>query len=329
MDSQGNAAHQAPQEGPSPPNPALTPGPAPQPDRQPVLHRLKEFLAQRLLVLKWEELARTKEPKDFWAGLQSIFVIIAIIVGGVWTGITFGALRSVNNARAELESRELEIAQNRDQRFDIELNLDMHQIKPPTSDNNHYIAVLVRVKNIGTGNIVLCLEEPNKNRATICPVKTQDRSSANASPVPPRDYVAPIAVSRVTLNADSTGIILGPPKHVDSWREDDQSQRLTGLDIRVGQTESLTALVPLKEPGLYRVAFAVREPEEKALVDPSLKSIWSISKYFALRENSELDSSRTLTYDLEPSGALPKTTSSPYLSLPASRPANNPSRSKP
>lgn len=232
-------------------------------------------------VSQWRELCQSTDPKDFWAGVQSIVVVIAIIGGAVWTANTFWTLGSVNRARAELEGLELQNVRNRAQKFNIELTVEATQLKPPPGDKNHYVSIVVMVKNIGIENIVVCFEDPDENLPTNCPSKDSDS-------LVHRRHLPPITLAHVKTNPALTGIDFDAPIFAESWREDDLSKQLKGLDIRVGQTESLSSLVRLKDIGIYRIAFSTRQPRDVTIVAPNLKSIWSITKFFVVRENSEL-----------------------------------------
>lgn len=232
---------------------------------------------------QWKELFHAKEAKDFWAGMQSIFLIIGIIVGGVWTGLTFSKLGSVNRARAEIESLEAQNARAKDQQSDVEMSIEATQLKPPANDRIHYLTVTVTVKNIGTRNLVMCFEDPFENLPTNCPSKTDKEDQPRT-----RRAVPPVTVTHATSNPDATQIIFDTPISAQFWREDNPKKQLKGLELKVGQTEYLATLVPLKEVGLYRVAFAVPQADEDTMVAPRLRPIWSISRFFVVRDNSEL-----------------------------------------
>jgi len=268
MDQKGTSAPAKAQETP----PTVTP-PPPGPDAR-----------KWLLVSHWRKLCHTAEPKDFWEGLKSIVVVVAIIVGGVWTGFTFSKLGSENKARAEIESLQAENARIRDQQSDLELSIEATQLKPPPNDKTHYLTVIATLRNIGTRNIVVCFEDPLEDLLpTNCPLVDSGQTVR-------RHLVAPITVTYARLNPETTKIVFDTPIPAELWREDDPKQPLKGLDLKVGQTELLATLVPLKEVGVYRIAFAVRESEESRMVASKLKPIWSISKFFVVRENSELES---------------------------------------
>lgn len=234
-----------------------------------------------LFISQWIALRNTQDPKDFWDGIKNIAQVIALIVGALWIGITFRTLGSATKARADIEYVEAQNARIRDQPPVLELSIDATQLKPgDKNEKGHFVAIIVTVKNIGTRNMVVCFEQPIENLMTNCPLK-------NGQP-PYRPYVAPLTIAYAGSSPDLTKTVYGGPRPVDLVREDILSQPLKGLDLKVGQTELLTALVPLEKTGFYRVAFSVPESEEARQVARELKPIWSISKFIVIRDNSEL-----------------------------------------
>lgn len=87
------------------------------------------------------------------SGVYSIFLIIAISLGGGWTYFTFNTELRVQNATAQLEKLNRDLAQGR-----LELDLEMQQIVTGSSKERILIGKLL-VKNIGTGPVVLSMKD--------------------------------------------------------------------------------------------------------------------------------------------------------------------------
>src|SRR5581483_968093 len=94
--------------------------------------------------------------QSFWSSVQSFIVVLAVIVGGVWTYKTFNDLGSVNSSQAALENLTLRNAEIRNKQSALNLDIDAIQLLPPTGDKNLYISIVVTVKNTGTKFEVMC-----------------------------------------------------------------------------------------------------------------------------------------------------------------------------
>lgn len=88
--------------------------------------------------------------KDIAAGVQSIVVAVALVVGGLWSVFVLG---DAARARAELEKiKHTEIA--------LDMSISAHVI-PRTSDDGRDIVVEVNIKNAGSKYIALDLRKPS------------------------------------------------------------------------------------------------------------------------------------------------------------------------
>lgn len=91
--------------------------------------------------------------KDISAGIQSIVVAVAIVIGGVWTAYTFGVLRSVEEAKAKIESLTAP---------SLSISIDTERVKS-ISTNRIGLIVRVRVENTGGQHVNLdLLQNPLK-----------------------------------------------------------------------------------------------------------------------------------------------------------------------
>ena len=95
-----------------------------------------------------------EEFKFFTAGLQSIVLVIAVIVGGVWALYRFFSLKSIETAKAEL----IKIKQELTSQAILEIELVATSLEISNGVAN-YINVLVKVKNCGNKEEVINWDE--------------------------------------------------------------------------------------------------------------------------------------------------------------------------
>src|SRR5262249_19770960 len=91
--------------------------------------------------------------KDFAAGVESIAVTVAVIVGGWWTLHTLHSLASAQRASAELT----EIERRQQPAFGINIRTKT-SAKP--QDGSYHLFVTLGLRNDGRQNIALDLSEP-------------------------------------------------------------------------------------------------------------------------------------------------------------------------
>lgn len=87
--------------------------------------------------------------KDISAGIQSIVLSIAVVAGGIWTAYTFGVLRSVEEAKAKLESLTAP---------SLSIIIDTERVKGGSA-NRIGLIVRVKVENTGGQNVDLDLRD--------------------------------------------------------------------------------------------------------------------------------------------------------------------------
>jgi hypothetical protein len=92
--------------------------------------------------------------KNIAAGVQSVILTLGVLIGGLWTYYTFGALRA--RYKAEAEIRQLELANRVQGVIDIEIKAE--QVST-LNDAGRSIKIDIQVKNLGNRN--LNLELPN------------------------------------------------------------------------------------------------------------------------------------------------------------------------
>src|SRR5262245_14315222 len=83
------------------------------------------------------------------SGVQSVVVAIAVVIGGLWTYYTFNAQLQVQNAEATLEKLNRDLVQEPSP--DIQIELD----KPSRRQGITYLLGRLRIKNTGTGSVVI------------------------------------------------------------------------------------------------------------------------------------------------------------------------------
>ena len=87
----------------------------------------------------------TEDFRNVAAGIQSLFVVIAIAAGGVWALIRFRALNTVEKARAELEKTKQELHP----RGVVNVEINLSQLNCPAGGGS-FISVALKLTNVGT-----------------------------------------------------------------------------------------------------------------------------------------------------------------------------------
>lgn len=101
--------------------------------------------------------------KDVASGIQSLFIVVAIIVGGGWTLITLRAFQQVRKAEADLREVELNITQQ----AVLNLTLDVFQTSI-RDDPSYYLSVELKCHN--AGNRIGSLAFPDAEPLTVAPI---------------------------------------------------------------------------------------------------------------------------------------------------------------
>lgn len=85
---------------------------------------------------------------NFASGIQSIAIALTVLVGGLWALFRFFSLRSIKQARLELEVAERSLRE----RGILDIQLEVSQL---FSELGSFIAVKVTITNVGTGMEVI------------------------------------------------------------------------------------------------------------------------------------------------------------------------------
>lgn len=203
-----------------------------------------------------------------WSGIQSIITILAIFGGSIWTVYNFTALGQ--KAKADLEIAEMK---SKEPALDFELKTSE---KGRTQDNHHYIEIVVQIKNVGSRDVVMCFEDPDKEGKSNCSENVGDPCKSQPGVKP---FLQPIEIHHAILEPDK--LVFNKENIEAIMYRPDCPQAITGMRIQVGQTESYTAAVALK-PGFYRVVFYsyVTPKQIEAAASPSHETLPPHSRPF-------------------------------------------------
>ena len=176
--------------------------------------------------------------RNILAGLQSLAVATAVIVGGAWSLYTFDVLGARDRAAAELER----IQQDIDQQATVQVDIDAEQVALPAAgvsdDPGRYIVARVSVKNTGNRDTVFDFSKRPLGVARVL--------NPGQGPVPtvgPRSrYGVPIVP------------VLGWPGPPDG--EPSAYGEVNNRGIYRGETWHQEFLVKVSGPGVYLVTFA-------------------------------------------------------------------------
>lgn len=188
---------------------------------------------------------------DLASAIQSLIITAAVLVGGGWALFRFFSLRSIDQARTELEAARRTLRE----RGVVEVTLDANQI---TSDFGHLIAVVVTLKNVGSGTEVI------------------DWSSTEL------DATKVTAIAGTTLKFSEVSI------------QGQRETQFTSSTIVPGETLRESFLLPVLESGIYYLLFSVdcspkestiaRQESEMAGIDMGEDITWSTDLFFHVRE---------------------------------------------
>ena len=107
--------------------------------------------------------------KDVSAGIQSVVVALAVLIGGVWTLYTFQSLRSADEARAKVATS-------------MSISISSRQVKGSQS-KQFGLAFEVLLENTGGQDITVDLTRPPLTLTAVS-------SNSEGKPVPKRSYNA-------------------------------------------------------------------------------------------------------------------------------------------
>jgi hypothetical protein len=179
--------------------------------------------------------------KDVMAGVQSIAIILAAVLGGVWTLYVFQAFAQKDKASAELEE-----LNRRLQGIVIDTKLDAKQQKV-AGDKDAYLSATVSLTNRGNQRTRLILAEP----LTVARLQVGDKTE-----------VMPKSLRRFPAVCTKA----------------DNKYTIYGLMLRPNETIRLPFFVRVPERGLYLVEFYVEvdpdDPNIRHIPEPQRPVYW-------------------------------------------------------
>jgi len=172
--------------------------------------------------------------KNSLAGVQSLSVALAVIIGGIWSLYTFDVLGARDRAAAELK----EIQHALDQQATVQIEIDAEQVHIPGS-SERYVLAKVAIINTGNRNTIL-----DFTKRPLGVARVLNPGESPVSTVGPRfRYGVP------------TVPVIGWPGPPDN--EPSSSGELGNRGIWRGETWHQEFLVRVSEPGAYIITFAV------------------------------------------------------------------------
>lgn len=172
--------------------------------------------------------------RNTMAGVQSLSLTLAVMVGGIWSLYTFDVLGARDRATAELKELQYTI----DQQATVQIELKAEQVQIPGS-SERYILTKVAVNNTGNRNAILDF--------TKSPLGVARVLSPGENPVA---KVGP----RIRYDVPIVPVIgwPGPPDN-----ESSSAGFVGNRAIYRGETWHQEFLAKVSEPGAYIVTFAV------------------------------------------------------------------------
>ena len=125
--------------------------------------------------------------KNVAAGVQSIAVTLAVIIGGVWTLYTFSALGTKSRAEAELFQQAV---------LAIKVEARQESLK---AEQGRFIAAIATVENKGNRNTFLDFRELKPFR--VLPVVFDDAGRGEPNPLAAIEVTAPVTYVTVRRGA--------------------------------------------------------------------------------------------------------------------------------
>jgi len=188
------------------------------------------------------------------SGIQSLVITTAVIIGGIWTLVTFNVLNQVEQSKAQLR----EIEQRLKQFGTVDVQIEATQESLP-NDTSEYISAIVQVKNIGTRTVIL--EYPDDGPFSATRVVLAENGRMNIG-----------EIVRAKISAAS-----------NPWLA------VSGSRLLPGEVERTPFFVKIAEPGLYKLTFYVDLTilEKHEAVDAGVpehnRVQWVDSMYFIVR----------------------------------------------
>jgi hypothetical protein len=188
-----------------------------------------------------------------WKNIHEVILSIAIIVGGIWTLVTFRTLRSKNKAEAELAKIELEIETAKKRLFeqaiiDIQINTKQEILE---DKNDYVISIVAKFTNNGNRNTNL-------------------------------DFSSPFFIIVSCIDFDDNG---------NSYQNEyicQEAYNNSTMILRAGATVEFPYFVKVKEKGLFVIELWLKLDEEERKIDNAVRgekldeTYWTGSSYLMI-----------------------------------------------
>lgn len=201
-----------------------------------------------------------KVASDIASLIQNCLVSVAVIVGGVWTLFTFGALNMKKKAEAELADLQHRLSFK--PLINISVDAEAHQA---IDRDGFLISAVVRIENVGTRDTSLYFPA---NRRPFCARRVHARARGD------------VELGLIY----ETGLPFGDTS-------DDFSR---GAVVRAGARVELPFVVHVPETGVYLASFSVyptvedREFSVSAGAESTSKITWTGRTYVLVQETTDI-----------------------------------------
>jgi hypothetical protein len=183
--------------------------------------------------------------KNLASVIQSLVVSIGLILGGIWTLLTFRIFALKDKAEAELQKIKQELSQSPV----IQISMQAKQ-KDISQDSNRYIEVDVVVENKG-------------NKAAN--IKLSDNT--------------PLTIARVEVSSENK-VSEQTKNDIPIYYVEENIQTLVKIKLRPGFSESYSFIARVDQPGIYLLTFKLPVPsEDKDLNFTPIAPWWGTSRF--------------------------------------------------
>ena len=186
------------------------------------------------------------------AGIQSLLVSIALLVGGGWTLYAFTSQLQIENSRAQLAKLKRELSESPR----LELDLTVSSLSVSRSSKHRYFECRLTVKNVGTKSTVMKFSEKS---IVLSQVKLLGRGELQW---------------KIAQN------LVVPTLGVDGAQSD-----LASLVVHPGTKNEATWVIEIDSPGLYvlgvqseRSRSETKEAQDAGI--PESNVVWGTNRYF-------------------------------------------------
>lgn len=212
--------------------------------------------------------------KNLASGIQSIIVAIAVVIGGLWTFITFNALQTIKSAMLGISEQEKALQQQ----VSIELEIGVRRIASLPNDNNYLLCAIVSIRNAGNKSTTVNLD--------------------------PR---GPLRVRQVIMNGGDIPAVITPEYHK---LLSPGGGFVGGVAIRAQSSAKFPFVIPISKLGLYQISFDLNVPSSdvnadvtKSTMNDKIRDVhWGASAFYVISD--AIDESENHELPTECSGGI-------------------------